>query len=356
MAAEFPNAENPEEPFDQGFEIPDFSALENIGEKPSARPETFDEVMRTATAIIDRDHREIGVEGRFLNGSECIELDDLDRAFNIFQSAELLSRVENPDVVLDPDDMVRSMTESGMLSSAAQKLSGGELSEADAKQLLHDASKAISDMPNSVAPEELTKNFKSKFEAAELVANDHGCTIADVMENDDLYLESIRGRTTPEEVVEKQLNNKENEERLVEAFLSLTGIEITDEAREAGLESVQESNKSLAIFKVVRTWDVETLESLPDSYKERLGIDENTIERHLVRGAPSRGDAETRKRDNVLRTAFAKQWLKSREPNYYSMSTFNRLNKGGNVGDYKNPTAEELRELRMQPVWIRPLQ
>lgn len=338
MAAEFPSYDNPEEPFD--FEVPDFSTLEPV-ENVSPRPQSFDEITHAATTLMNRQRHEQKVIARFLGEDES-EIDNpIQKVADTYHTANLLQRIASPDAEIDIQQTRVSIANS---DEVARIFAADDMTISEAKEALRSIEESTP--KQELTDQEIAHEYKRQHIAIVSVAERHNCSYSEVLSNDDLYPEAIKLIESSEETAAKHAGQYNDE--LIEAIdrlpipatsiqAYLDGKEILKEVVMAKDREDVEVGRAIGILKIVRVWGVDELETLSDEAKAGLGISTGIVERHLTRGAPQNGDANTRKTNNVLRTAFAKQFL-------------TRLRE-----DYNNPTPEGLRKLRQQPSWIRPL-
>lgn len=333
MAAEIPNNGTPEE-FGSAFELPDMS----LDPVESARPQTLDEIMRAATAVRDRQADERAAVTRFLGGTEE-EANPIQKVADRYGAANLLNRLSNPDAEID----IRQTNKDVFADKEIIKLFAADDLEPEEAKVHLEFIRLVNDQTTPEDNEAMAEDFKKQHESIVAVAEEHNCGYSEVVADDGLYYEAVRRFQSAESIADQY--TIDNLQQLDDFSDTSTPAEFggtiklyLEDLHESQKKLDVEMNRSMGIFLIVRSWGVDGLEGLSDDAKQRLGIDSGLTERHLTRGAPQNGDAETRKANNVLRTSFAKRHLTV---------------KGE---DYNNPTSEGMRDLHKQPAWIRPLE
>lgn len=332
MAAEIPNSENPEE-FGLSFELPDMS----LEATESARPQTLDEIMRVASVIAERQADERADITRFLGGTEE-EVNPIQKVANRYEAANLLNRLSNPDAEID----IRQTNKDMFADKEIIRLFAADDLELDEAEAQLEFIRLVTDQTTPEDNENLTEEFKKQHESFVAVAEEYNVGYSEVVADDRLYYEAVRRYQSAESIADQytidNLQELDNPPDIsIPADFGGNVKLFLEDLHESQKKLDVEMNRSMGVFLIVKSWGVDGLEGLSDDAKQRLGIDGGHTERHLTRGAPQNGDAETRRSNNALRTSFAKRHL---------------TNKGE---DYNNPTPESLRDLHKQPAWIRPL-
>lgn len=231
-----------------------------------------------------------------------------------YRRTELSTRVNNPDGLVNPLDLVESYD--GQLQ---QDLEDAGLDETQAQA----RSQRVADLKILGAGEHDdmydTFRFKDELDVATAIADENNCTIAEVYTDDDL-------------------NRKFQQETHSPEGLAMPSVgRLTPNAHYYYPPEDKQDIRTEGIYKVVTVHGAEGLSNLPGNIKESLDIQDGTVIPEVVADAAPASNPERQEDVDVLRTALAKSYSYRRGL------------------DPANLPQEHQDTLRQSPGWIDPL-
>jgi hypothetical protein len=264
-------------------------------QKPSNEPVipkfNFDQIIELSDSItVRRADSEDGWE-RFI-GVQRSALDDARRSTaKTMEQSLLLQRLEDPNVVINNaeaiDDSV-GLYSQNLLEKGVYETKG----EADAH-----AKGFVRHLKSTTSPEDdlaQTEEFKAELIAVSQIAELEDTTITEVYNNDALYKRTLQALYPPQELADKAMTLHEIEQ--------VAGVDPDV------IDNSAQDIKTEAIYSTIHIHGISGLDSLPDEYKDALGISDGGISEEIVRGAPQLPDPQHQREADVLRTAFAKSY------------------------------------------------
>jgi hypothetical protein len=293
-------------------EIPSFEDFLNIPEPRDEYNLSPEERGSIADAMFERSQKDEAKWKQFLGKVESP--DPLDEAIDNFntrlEKIELHTRMANAKELVQPLDIVEQDGDKLLEDLRAIEY----LDEGDVQHYFKDATDDVLLSQHGNDDIYAVLKFQDEVEAAIRHAEEAGCTVADVYNDDGLHRKLRQERDHPD-------------------ALAVPGVGIDFHNFPA---DHKQDAKTKAIYQIVNTHGSEALESVQETYKNSLGINSGAITPELVEGAEVLPNPEQQRDADTLRTAFSKSFF---------------VREGW---DYRQPTDAQLDILKAQPTWINP--
>lgn len=295
--------------------IPEIPPIVNLWETPNPQDEynlSPEERSSIADAMFERSQKDEAKWEQFLDKGESLDpLDEAVANFNTrLEKIELDTRMANAKELVQPIDIVEQDGDRLLEDLRAIEY----LDEGDVQQYYKDATDDVLLAQHGNDDIDATLKFQDEVEAAMRHADNAGCTIADVYNDDELHRKLRQERDHPDALAAPAV-----------------GIDFHNFPA-----SHKQDAKTRAIYEIVNTHGSEALESVEETYKNSLGIKDGAIMPELVMGAEVLPNPEQQRDADTLRTAFSKSFF---------------VREGW---DYREPTEPQMDILKAQPTWINP--